>query len=213
MTTRGKLRWCVERGGQPGRGDPRHQGELHRPGEPFQISQKYLTNYNQANFFKYLKNLTDYNQANFFKCLKNLTNCNQANLDKYPVSGDICHRYYLFTIIEGFWDYQVVRVRFLPFCSETLQFNVSTLFAVKTCVSWRWVRDATRGATGCPIGIQVIINSLQLLLEFRKTPSCRKGIFWKLPQQLKICTSVKYVVGHPSVWFLNSSPLVFSALV
>ena len=53
----------------------------------FQISQKYLTNYNQANFFKYLKNLT---------------NCNQANLDKYPVSGDICHRYYLFTIIEGF---------------------------------------------------------------------------------------------------------------
>ena len=142
----------------------------------FQISQKYLTNYNQANFFKYLKNLTDYNQANFFKCLTNLTNCNQANLDKYPVSGDICHRYYLFTIIEGFWDYQVVRVRFLPFCSETLQFNVSTLFAVKTCVSWRWVRDATRGATGCPIGIQVIINSLQLLLEFRKTPSCRKGI-------------------------------------
>ena len=87
MTTRGKLRWCVERGGQPGRGDPRHQGELHRPGELFQISQKYLTNYNQANFFKYLKNLT---------------NCNQANLDKYPVSGDICHRYYLFTIIEGF---------------------------------------------------------------------------------------------------------------
>ena len=36
-------------------------------------------------------------QANFFKYLKkseknNLTKYNQANLDKYPVSGDICHR-------------------------------------------------------------------------------------------------------------------------
>jgi len=40
----------------------------------------------------------------------------QANLDKYPVSGDICHR---------------------------------------------WARDATRGATGCPIGIQVVGRHFQ----------------------------------------------------
>ena len=40
MTARGKLRWCVERSWQSSRGDPGHQGELHRPGEVSRISER-----------------------------------------------------------------------------------------------------------------------------------------------------------------------------